>query len=103
MELDKAHKVVVLFLYSGDAPGYKKCTLPLPNGLTFSTGRAAAARLLGLPSKSGGPVDSLDDRPPFYWDRWDVPTYSMHVRYAPALDRITEVTIMRPDRVPDKR
>ena len=97
---DRSRKVSVIFLFSGLTENYQECPLPLPWGLEFHISRESAKKLLGPPSLSGGPVEDLSGKGVFFWDRWDQTSYSVHLRYVEDLGSITQITLMRPDRVP---
>jgi hypothetical protein len=68
----------------------------LPEGLDFAQGRAAARAALGEPTRSGGPVRSVTGPAVFFWDRWERPTYIIHLQYPEDCQAIEMITLSRP-------
>ncbi|MCV9965498.1 hypothetical protein OIU34_26830 [Pararhizobium sp. BT-229] len=68
--------------------------------IQFALRRHEVIKLLGVASKSGGPMRHpiLDQYG--VWDRFDRADYSIHIEYQPDEDRIKLITLMRADVVP---
>jgi hypothetical protein len=94
--LDEAKAVKTIHLFGDGQPDYARYPYALPGGLSFARGRDAARALLGAPSESGGPVKAIIGDTIRYWDRWDLPTLSLHLRYPEDLESIELLTLMRP-------
>ena len=89
---DEAERIRTIFLHRGD--GESLAEIP------FSISRREVLERFGAPAKSGAPVriPVLGDRGA--WDRFTLPTASIHVQYRIDRDEIDMITLMRPDAVP---
>lgn len=95
MALDEAKAVKTIHLFGAGQPDYACYPYALPAGLSFARGRDAARALLGQPTVSGGPVEAIIGNSIRYWDRWDLPQLSLHLRYPEDLQSIELVTLIR--------
>ncbi len=68
--------------------------------IPISSNRADVLVSQGVPTKSGAAHSDPILGEYGAWDRFDGPSYSMHVEYYPHEDRIKMVTLMRADVVP---
>jgi hypothetical protein len=89
---DEAERIRTIFLHRGDGEAL--------SGIPFSISRREALERFGVPSKSGAPswIPALGDYGA--WDRFTLPTASIHVEYRIDCDEIDMITLMRPDTVP---
>ena len=89
---DESERVRTIFLHRGDGEAL--------SGIAFSLSRRQVLERYGIPSKSGPPVQLpvLGERGA--WDRFALPTATIHVQYRPDCDEIDMITLMRPDAAP---
>ena len=93
--LDAAKFIKTIHLFGDGQPDYARYSYGLPAGLSFSQSREAARVLLGQPTESGGPVQAIIGTSIRYWDRWDLPNFSIHLRYPEDLQSIELMTLLR--------
>ena len=101
---DEAMTIETIFLYGGDRDGFQRYTRELPHGLHFDSGRQRARAVLGEPSASGGGEEIPLYGPAARWDRFDFPTYSLHLEYSGAGEgqEISLVTLSTPEATPGR-
>jgi hypothetical protein len=89
---DEVERIRTIFLHRGDGEALSE--------LPFSISRREVLERFGAPSKSGDRVriPALGDRGA--WDRFTLPTASIHVQYRLDCDEIDMITLMHPDAVP---
>jgi hypothetical protein len=92
-----------VFAYSDGREGFRGHEGELPNAIRLSWSRQRAHDALGKPTRSGG-----DEEIPMYglaacWDRYDYPSYSIHIEYHenPA-QGISLVTMSTPEATPGR-
>ena len=87
-----AERIRTIFLHRGDGEALSE--------VPFSGGRREVLARFGTPSKSGAPVriPVLGDRGA--WDRFSLPTVSLHFQYRLDRDEIDMITLMCADAVP---
>jgi hypothetical protein len=84
-----------IFLHADGVQGCRQWPHPLPAGLSFADARLTVRQKLGPPSRSEPqlPMDPRLHNPP-PWDRWDLPTHSLHIQYTPDQQSILLLTLM---------
>ena len=89
---DEDERIRTIFLHRGDGEALSE--------VAFSLSRREVLERYGSPSKSGAPVQfpGLSDRGA--WDRFTLPTASIHFQYLLDRDEIDMITLMRHDAVP---
>jgi hypothetical protein len=94
--------ISTVFLYPGDRDGYQQYRGRLPEGLSWGDSRTAAHDRLSKPDATGeGKVfPDLGAMPPF--DRYDLPTYSLHLSYGGEDGTLSLVTLMTPQTTPGR-
>ncbi len=89
---DETERIRTIFLHRGDGEALFE--------MAFSSRRQNIVAQYGCPSKSGAAarIPGLGDHGA--WDRFSLPTGSLHVQYRPGGDDIEMITLMRSDAVP---
>lgn len=99
---DEGMMIETIFLYGGDREGFKRYERDLPHGLRLDWDQRYVRAALGQPSASGGgeeiPLYGLAAR----WDRYDFPTYSLHLEYTSEGQGISLVTLSTPEATPGR-
>ena len=81
-----------IFLYGSGQSDFTEFGGPLEHGVVFGLTRDEVRALMGEPSKSGAPDESVPAHAG--WDRYDFPTYSLHFTYNASNGRLDLVTYM---------
>jgi hypothetical protein len=89
---DENERIRTIFLHRGDGEVLSE--------ISFSSDRRKVLERFGPPTQSGATVriPVLGERGA--WDRFTLPSASLHVQYRADRDEIDMVTLMRPDSVP---
>jgi hypothetical protein len=97
---DRDHVIQTVFLYATGHEGYSGYRGPLPLGLSHDLGPGAAAALLGEPAFSAPArqIQYLGHKGPM--ERYDLPTFSVHLEFAQASGKLLVVSLMTPGAVP---
>jgi hypothetical protein len=90
---DDAMTIRTICLYGREREDYQRYARDLPHGLQWDWDRRRVQAVRGRPSTSGGCEET-----PFYgraaqWDRYDLPTYSLHLEYRTEGQGILLVTL----------
>lgn len=93
---DLDHLVRTIIIYASSERMFTKALVDLPLDST----RDQVITWLGQPEKSGPQSQSPLLGRNGAWDRFAMPTYSIHVAYRPDSDQIEKITLMRADVVP---
>jgi hypothetical protein len=91
--LTEAGAIKTIFLYPENG-----CELPL--GLRLGMPPRKTRQMFGEPTKSGEERVSKFLGPKGAWDRWDYPTYCLHVSYSRGTWELAAVTLMLPENAP---
>jgi hypothetical protein len=94
------HVIQTVFLYAAGHEGYSGYRGELPLGLTLDLGPGSAAALLGEPAFSAPArqIKYLGHKGPM--ERYDLPSFSVHLEFAQASGRLLVVSLMTPGAVP---
>jgi hypothetical protein len=99
--LTTPNKVIeTVFLYNAKHEGYSTYVGPIPLGLRLDQGRWAFRDRLGQPTfqRPAGEVEHLGRKGPM--ERYDLPSFSIHIEYAEATGQVLVMTLMEPTVVP---
>lgn len=92
--IGESGRVEIAFFYGGQREGFARYEGILPLDVRMSWDRSQVQAALGLPSRSGGGEDV-----PFFgkaapWDRYDFPSFSLHLEYGPGEDDPIELATL---------
>jgi filamentous hemagglutinin len=97
LRCDRDDNISVIFLYADNYGGFDEGLLEIP----FSSSRAQTLEHFGSPSKSGGKTSDPVLGEYGAWDRFTRQGYAIHVEYRTDSDRISKITLMRSEVVPE--
>jgi hypothetical protein len=95
-------RITAIQFFSSGRDGFRDFAGVLPLGLRFSQSRPEVRGRLGDPHRTGGGGSSHLYRDVPRWDRYDWPSYSLHLEYAGEGEGISLVTLMTPESTPGR-